>query len=103
MTAFLVFTYDISDPEAYAKYNPAGMGTIMETLMRHGGEVLAAGPAKAAEGTGKHTHVPLKFPSEEAAQAWLDDPDYAPLRKIRRGATTHNYAWLAPQFTPPGS
>ena len=104
MSAYFIANYDITDPEGYARYNPGSMGLIMETLMRHGGEVLAAGKGADVDWLdedSRHVYVVLKFPSVKAAHAWHDDPDYAAAKAIRLAATTNRHVLIAPAFTPP--
>jgi uncharacterized protein (DUF1330 family) len=46
-------------------------------------------------------NVVLKFESEEAAMNWYNDPDYAPVKKIRLDSTENGTAILAKQFVMP--
>jgi uncharacterized protein (DUF1330 family) len=102
MTAYAVFTYDVKDPDTYAKYNPGSMGVILETLGKHGGEILAAtGDSHWVEGS-RHVTVIIKFPSVDAAKAWIDDPDYAEAKAIRLSSTENIINFVAPEFAPPG-
>ena len=45
--------------------------------------------------------VVLKFPSEQAIQEFMDDPEYKPVKDIRLAITTNASAVMAPAFTPP--
>jgi len=90
MTAYLVASYDITDPATYAKYNPASLEQIMAIVARHGGRVLAAGADADWLGEARRDAlVLLEFPSREAAMAWHEDPDYVPLRALRLASTTN--------------
>lgn len=103
MAAYLTFMYNISNPEEYAKYNPGSIPTIMQTLINHGGEVLAAGhDCVQLHGEKMDVKVFLKFPDSQAAQAWLDDPDYAEAKAIRLSSTKDINAFIIDEFTPPG-
>jgi len=59
-------------------------------IAKHGGKVLIGGnsarPLLALEGAEEPplSVVILEFPSLEQAQAWHDDPDYAPLKQLRQ-------------------
>src|SRR5499426_1741409 len=59
-------------------------------VAKHGGKVLIGGNSpqalKALEGEAKLplSVVVLEFPSLERAQAWHNDPDYAPLKQLRQ-------------------
>lgn len=80
MSAYIIVTYDIVDPDGYEGYLP-GVGPL---LAKHGAEVLVADfDARALEGEKRGVYVVLRFPSEEAALAWYHDPAYEPLKKIR--------------------
>lgn len=84
MPAYVICTYDIADPKGYEPYVPS----VMPLLQKHGGEVLAADfAAKSVEGQAPSVQVILKFPSEEAAQRWYDDPEYVRVRQVRLNST----------------
>ena len=59
-------------------------------VAKHGGKGLIGGNApqalKALEGEAKPplSVVVLEFPSLAHAQAWHNDPDYAPLKQVRQ-------------------
>jgi len=59
-------------------------------IAKHGGKPLIGGNTTprllALEGAGEPPLgvVVLEFPSLEQAQAWHDDPDYAPLKQMRQ-------------------
>ena len=92
MAAYILVTYDIVDPKAFEPYVPG----VIPLLQKHGAEVLVADiDAKTLEGTARGVNVVLKFPSEEAALAFYNDPAYAPVRKIRRDSCKDNYVVLA--------
>ena len=42
MAVFAVFTYNVTDPERYAKYNPGSLPTVGATVAKHGGEIVFA-------------------------------------------------------------
>ncbi len=89
MTAYLIISYDVSDAERFADYNPGKGPEIRATVEKHGGKVLVAGPAKATVGEAPSVGVLLSFPDADAAKAWQDDEEYAPLKAIRYEATTN--------------
>ena len=90
MSAYLVITYDVTDPERFAAdYNPGKIGEILATIGKHGGQPAFAGAPNFLDVDGEQTAVGIKFPDAAAAQAWLDDEEYAPL-KAARLATTGN-------------
>lgn len=59
-------------------------------VQKHGGKFIVRGGAKERlEGTGKLpvNIVVIEFPSVEHAKAWYNDPDYAPLVKLRQSGS----------------
>ena len=102
MPGYFIATYDVTDPDTYAKYNPGSMPTIMETIGKHGGKVLAAtGDAHWLEGQ-RHVVVVIEFPDVESGVAWRNDPQYAEVLPIRLGATTNIVEMVVPHFEMPG-
>lgn len=89
MAAYLIISYDVSDAERFADYNPGNLKGIGATIAAHGGEVLAGGPAEATVGSAPATTVLISFPDADAAKAWQDDDEYAPLKAIRLESTTN--------------
>ncbi len=49
----------------------------------------------------RRVQVVLKFASEEAALNWYNDPDYAPVKKIRLDSTANTVACLTKEFVLP--
>lgn len=98
MSAYIIASYDITDPTGYGPYVPG----VIPLLLKHGAEILVADyEAKALEGEARGVNVVLRFESEEAALAWYNDPDYGPVKKIRLGSSAKGTAILAKQFVPP--
>lgn len=98
MPAYVIVSYDISDPDGYGPYVPA----VLPLLAKHGAEVLVADfDATPLEGAKSGVHAILRFDSEEAAQAWYDDPEYEPVRGIRLSSCSNNRISLAKAFVPP--
>ena len=82
MTAYALINVGITNPSAMREY-AQGVGA---TVAAYGGEYLVrAGAAmEIAEGdwTPK-TVIVIKFESIARANAWLNSPEYAPLKHIR--------------------
>jgi len=98
MSAYVLVSYDIDDPASYETYVPG----VVPLLMKHGAEILVADfDVKAMEGEKKSVYVVLRFPSEEAANAWYNDPDYAPVMKVRLDSCSNANMVLAQPFVPP--
>lgn len=89
MTAYLMISYDVSDAERFADYNPGKGPEIRATVSKYGGQVLSAGPADATVGSSPSVGVLISFPDADAARAWQADDEYAPLKAIRYDATTN--------------
>lgn len=86
MPAYLVVNIDVQDPERYALYR----AMVPATLAVFGGRYLArGGHTEVLEGGWRPARlVIVEFPSVERAREWLESPEYAEARAIRR-ATTH--------------
>ena len=58
-------------------------------VKKHGGKYLIKGGKSAKlEGTGElpSAYVLLEFPDEESARGFYNDPDYAPMIKLRQSS-----------------
>ena len=75
---------------------PNALPAIFATIAKHGGAIVGAGPTNALKGSAAQTCVCLTFPSDDAAKAWLDDDEYAPLKAIRYESTTNISEYLVP-------
>ena len=90
MSTLFIITYDVTDAETYAKYNPGSLPVIGATIAKHGGEILAASnAAEFTEGESRNVVVVLRFPSADAAKAWHEDPEYVAVRGNRLDASTN--------------
>ena len=96
MAALLIVTYDVTDPEKFAEYNPGSLGEIMATIAKHGGEAVAAGPPDVVMGDTEGVAVCISFPDADAAKAWLDDDEYAPFKALRHGSTSNIKEYVVP-------
>lgn len=85
MPAYLIVDTDIHDADAYEAYK-----TRAKPLAeRHGGVYRARGGALEAPEDDLWSPkrlVVIEFPSMAAARAFIDDPDYAPVKAMRRAA-----------------
>jgi len=93
MTAYVVATVKVADPETYKKYadrTPA----IVE---KHGGKFLArGGEAQAIEGEAfSDRMVIIEFPSQQAVQDWYNDPDYQEAMVFRHAASEGRFITVA--------
>jgi uncharacterized protein (DUF1330 family) len=88
MAAYVVVDIDVKDPEAYKRY----VALAPASVEAHGGKYLArAGRTEKLEGDWLPRRlVILQFDSMEQARAWLDSPDYAPVKKLRHQSASTN-------------
>lgn len=85
MTAHAIVTMTVTAPESLAQYREKAAAA----LSRHGGAVLQASADLALlEGGPELPTIAavLSFPEREAALAWINDPQLAPVHSLRRGA-----------------
>jgi len=91
MAAYLFVNIEVKDQTAYAEYRSG----VTPMIHKHGGEYLArGGAAELIEGDWTPSRVVLlKFPDMAALQAFLNDPEYQPLKDLRlRAAETQMLA-----------
>ena len=99
MAAYFVLTQTITDMEKYQKEYIPG---VLPFLAKHQGEVVVADVAATpVQGEPAAGVVVVKFPSVQAAQDFVNDPDYQPVLGLRLSITTNAAAVIAPEFTPP--
>ena len=81
MAAYLIVDVVVTDPAGYEQYR-AGVPAL---IRKHGGEYLVrGGNLEVIEGAWKPQRlVVLRFPDRAAAQAFIDDPEYRPLKELR--------------------
>jgi uncharacterized protein (DUF1330 family) len=82
MAAYVIGDVEIHDPAGYEEYRKG----VPATIAAYGGRYLARGGAtEVAEGewTPKRLVI-LEFDSLARAKAWLESPEYRPLRQIRQ-------------------
>ena len=96
ITALAIVTYDVSDPDRFAEYNPGSINEIVATITKHGGQPLAAGAPDAVMGSPEQVAVCISFPDAESAKAWFDDDEYAPYKAIRHESTTNTREYIVP-------
>ena len=97
MSAYVIASYNIVNPEGYEPYVPA----VIPLLAKHGAEVLVADfESKPLENNPPKVTVVLRFASEEGALNWYNDPEYVAIRKYRIDNSENGVAVLCQQFTP---
>jgi uncharacterized protein (DUF1330 family) len=97
MAVYFIFNFNVADEEQFAPYRQ-GVGAL---IRRHEGQVLAADSnATVLEGVARQVNVVVRFPSQEDAMAFYDDPDYQPLKQLRISTTTETTAIMVKEFSP---
>ena len=81
MTAYILADNKIVNAEAYASY----ITSITASVEKFGGRYLVRGgkPVRRSGNRQWNRVVLIEFPSMEAAEAWLDDPNLASLHAMR--------------------
>jgi uncharacterized protein (DUF1330 family) len=100
MSAYYILTQTVTDPQ---KYGQEYVAKVMPFLAKYRAEVIVAElEAKPLQGDPAKGVVVLRFPSEEAIQNFVSDPDYQPIKEIRMSLTKNANAVMAPEFKIPG-
>lgn len=99
MAVYFVLMHTITDLGRYKKeYIPAAVPFVT----KHGGEAVALSfDAEPVQGNPPSACIVIRFPSAEAAHAFVDDPEYQPVKQLRLRLTTDANAVLVPEFKMP--
>tara|TARA_R110002110_G_scaffold284986_2_gene499191 strand:- start:45008 stop:45604 length:597 start_codon:yes stop_codon:yes gene_type:complete len=91
MTAYIFATVELHDAAGYEDYKSKAPALVE----KHGGRYIVRGGAnEVVEGTWPDGRiVVLEFPDFASANAFADDPDYAPIAAIRH-ATATSHVWI---------
>ncbi len=99
LPVYMVVNLQVTDADKYRLYENGFFGI----LKKHGGEFITFDDnsvtlegSKPPEGR----MIIFKFPSEEAAQTWFDDPEYQALSEHRRAGTTLNFLQMVHSLPP---
>lgn len=85
MSAYIVGTVSINDPETYKNYTARTPALIA----KHGGKfIVRGGKVDTLEGEAFNGRmVIIEFPSNQALQDWYNDPEYQEALLIRQSAS----------------
>jgi len=99
MAAYFILTHTINDVERYrGEYIPQ----VFPFIAKYGGEVIVGSfDAEPLQGNPEKGVVVIRFPSEQAVRDFVNDPEYQPVKEIRKALTTNANAVLAPEFQMP--
>ena len=81
MSVYLIVNVEVKDPAAFERYR-AGVPAL---IRKHGGEYLVRGgnPELLEGGWNPSRVVLLRFPDRASAMAFMEDPEYRPLKELR--------------------
>ena len=81
MTAYILVDLDIFDRAGYGEYPPK----VGPLIQKHGGTLShRISELEVLEGDWKPSRIVIiEFPTRMQARAFLDDPDYQPIKAIR--------------------
>ncbi len=95
MPAYMIVYADIKDREKFISgYAPAASKLVAE----HGGKYLSrTAQHESLEGSSDAVglRVIIEWPSKDAAQAFMNDPEYAPHFKARTDGSVSNHVLMA--------
>ena len=93
MTVYLIAQVKVTDDEWVPKYATS----VHEIVHKHGGKYLSrSGNVKTLEGKPLDTTLIalLQFPSAGAAEAFVNDPEYAPHAAARQGGSESRFLMI---------
>lgn len=97
--AYIVANFVVHDKDEYRKYEKG----FFSILKRHNGEFITFDDNPVTlEGADPRTGrmVIFKFPSEEVARRWYEDPEYQALSEHRRAGTELQFLTLVHGMAP---
>ncbi|MEQ9487397.1 MAG: DUF1330 domain-containing protein [Alphaproteobacteria bacterium] len=89
MTAYLIATVRVDDPETYKKYTAQTPALVT----KYGGKfIVRGGEVEALEGPAFDRRiVVLEFPSKEVVRTFYNSPEYQEVAKIRHAAAESSF------------
>ena len=98
MPAYIIVNIEVTDPQGFERYRAA----VPPVIAAHGGRYLVrGGDLHVMEGAPDWKRlVVLEFPSLDAARAFYDSADYAPLLALRL-ASSRNEMVMVEGHAPP--
>lgn len=98
---YVVANFDIHDADTYRNYEKG----FFPILKKHGGDFFTFDDETVTfEGSDPRSGrmVLFRFPSEAAARAWYEDPDYQALSEHRRAGTSLKFLTMLHGLPPRG-
>ena len=99
--AFMIANFIVHDADEYRKYEQG----FFPILKKHGGEFFTYDDnSRTLEGNAPREGrlVIFKFPSEQAALDWYEDPEYQAISEFRRAGTEMQFLTLVHGLPPRG-
>ena len=92
MVAYIVANIEVIDPTVFERYR----ADVPAIISRYGGRyLLRANEPELAEGTRFFARLTvIEFPTMDAARAFYDSPEYAPLKQLRIAASKSDLAFI---------
>lgn len=92
MSAYVIVDMDVKNAEAFEPYRR----DVVALMEKYGGECLArGGDFEVLEGDWQPTRLLLfRFPDRASFKAFFNDPDYQPLKALRRQVASSNLVVL---------
>src|ERR1044072_8830633 len=93
MTVYVIADIKVTDDG----WIPAYAASVHELVHKHGGKYLSrSGNVRTLEGKPLDTTLValLQFPSQQAAEAFVNDPEYAPHAAARQGGSESRFALI---------
>ena len=90
MTTYIIADIKVTDP----KWIPDYAASVHDLVHKHGGKYLSrSGNVKTLEGNPLATTLIaiMQFPSAKAAEAFVNDPSYAPFVAARKGGSESRF------------
>jgi uncharacterized protein (DUF1330 family) len=101
LPVYMLANLVIEDADVYRAYERG----FFPLLKRHGGEFITFDDQSVTlegEAPPPGRLVIFRFPSEQAAREWYDDPDYQALSRHRRAGTRLQFLQLVHSLPPAG-
>lgn len=96
MEAYLIIFQTITDVE---KFKTEYIPRTFPLLLKHSGTPIVADmEPEIVQGNPPNSVAIIKFPSKQAAQDFLNDPDYQAVKEIQSTLTTGSNAVIAAEF-----
>jgi uncharacterized protein (DUF1330 family) len=96
MSLYALNLFDLADNDDYLAYSRRSLAAVR----KYGGSVVALGkldadaPVSVGDTEPRQALVLVEWPSREAFQGFLDDPEHRDLHSLRENGT-RNYLWWA--------